>query len=276
QVSPSFNSYNFIPRILEICEQFGVQCLIPVIDEELLMFASHREDFEKRNIKLIINNKGTIRLTKNKYLTRKFCEKENILAPKTFLKKDIKDLDTQKLNYPLIIKPLVGRGSRDVVKIKNKKELYFFKDYFDNFIIQEFIEGQEYTIDIVASPCGRVLQAIPRKRIETKAGMSYKAMITKDRRLIDYGMYIAKKFHIDGPANIQCMVNKKGIYLIEVNPKFAAGLPLTVAAGVNIPLLLVKLAFGLKVKEEELDFKDKIFMLRYWEEAFVPEEEIFK
>jgi carbamoyl-phosphate synthase large subunit len=272
-VIPPSGSAGFIEKIIALCKRLNIKCLIPIIDEELFVFADNKDDFEKSGISLIVNNKETVRLTKNKFLTHQFCVKEKILTPKTFLGKDIGK--TADFNYPLIIKPLDGRGSRDVIKIIDDNELNFFKRYFKNYIIQQFIEGEEYTIDIVASPDGHILQAVPRQRISVKAGMSYKGKTVKDQKLIDYGKYIAKKFNVDGPANIQCILNKKGIYLIEVNPKFAAGLPLTVASGLNIPLILIKFALGLNVSKKELEFKDGVYMLRYWEEIFVPQKKIF-
>lgn len=270
---PPSHKPGFIESVIKLCRKHGIQCLIPIIDEELFVFADNKNFFDRSGIKLIVNNKDTIRLAKNKYLTQKFCIQEGILAPKAVIPADIDK--AKKLDYPLIMKPQDGRGSADVVRINDKNELSFYKRHFQGSIIQQFIEGKEYTIDIVASCAGEILQAVPRERIAVKAGMSYKGRTTKDSKLIDYGKAVAKKFRIDGPANIQCIVNKNGIYLIEVNPKFSAGLPLTVASGVNIPLILIKLAFNLSVEKNEFKFKDGIYMFRFWEEIFVAQEKLF-
>lgn len=271
-VIPSSDNPKFIDKVLSLCKKYHIQCLIPIIDEELFIFAVNKDIFEKSGIRLIVNNKETIKLTKNKYSTQEFCVKEGIPSPVTLLDKDIDKMNGIK--YPLIIKPLDGRGSQGVLKINNKVELDFFKRNLKSYIVQDFVEGQEYTIDIVASPNGSILQAIPRQRIAVKAGMSYKGKTVKTCKLIDYGKYVAKKFKINGPANIQCIVNKDNIYLIEVNPKFAAGLPLAIAAGVNIPLILIKLSFGMRITKKELDFKDGVYMLRFWEEIFVPKKRL--
>ncbi len=272
EVIPAPDSGNFIGRVIKSCKKYRIDCLIPIIDEELYVFAKNKDLFAKNKIKLIVNSAETIRLAKDKVLTGKFCAKEDIPVPRTFAAGEINKIKDS--DYPLIIKPKDGRGSRDTVKINNKKELDFFKGYFRNYIIQKFINGEEYTIDIVASPGGKTLQAIPRQRIMVKAGMSYKGKVVKDTRLMGFAKTVAEKFKIDGPANVQCITDKKRIFLLEVNPKFAAGLPLTVAAGVNIPLILVKLAFGLRVSGKELEFKDRLCMLRFWEEIFVPEKKL--
>lgn len=84
---------------------------------------------------------------------------------------------------------------------------------------------------------------------------------------------IAKKFDINGPCNIQFIERNNDFYLIEVNPKFGAGLPLAVEAGVNLPLLLIKMHLGSKtpldLTPQELDFVDGCYMMRYWEEKYL-------
>ncbi|MDP2904996.1 MAG: ATP-grasp domain-containing protein [Candidatus Omnitrophota bacterium] len=264
---PASGAPGFIDKVLAACRRHEVQCLIPIIDEELFVFSAAIDRFNAAGIKVIVNDAKVIRLAKDKRRAYHFCAQNNILFPRVFSATDIAGI--KAADYPLIIKPNDGRGSLDTAVIKDKNELDFFKEHLNGRIIQRFIGGPEFTIDIVASPDGSVLQAVPRRRLSVKAGMSYKGETVNDRRIIEYGKKVAALFKINGPANIQCIVNEEKIYLIEVNPKFAAGLPLTVAAGVNLPLILIKSAYGLKVAKNELKFKDKLFMLRYWEEIFI-------
>jgi len=279
EVIPSPSSRGFIEKVIAVCRRRKIQCIIPVIDEELYVFAAAKNRFNDAGIKVIVNDAAVIKLAKDKRLAYKFCAENSILCPKVFEIASVPlaslgvprndDNGPRDKDYPLILKPNRGRGSVDTFVIRDRKELAFFKERFPQHILQKFIAGPEYTIDIVAQPQGLILQAVPRRRLSVKAGMSYKGQIAHDRRLIDYGKKVAALFKINGPANIQCIINNGKIYLIEVNPKFAAGLPLSVAAGVNIPLILIKLAYGLKVAKKELDFKDKLYMLRYWQEVFI-------
>ena len=89
----------------------------------------------------------------NKYLLRVCMQKNSILTP-TFLKitgdNEIKDI---KINYPAVIKPVDSSASRGVKKIHSVDELK--TAYFEAFkyskcgdvIIEEFIEGPEYSIE---------------------------------------------------------------------------------------------------------------------------------
>ena len=67
-----------------------------------------------------------------------FCIKNSINTPKIFHKKNLIK------KYPIIIKDRKGSGSKNLQILKNKK--FEFKN--KNFIIQEFIKGTEYNIDI--------------------------------------------------------------------------------------------------------------------------------
>ena len=56
------------------------------------------------------------------------------------------------------------------------KSLHRSSDY----IFQEYLPGQEYTIDVLCDIESNPLIVIPRKRLQTKAGISSKGEIIKD------------------------------------------------------------------------------------------------
>jgi carbamoyl-phosphate synthase large subunit len=142
--------------------------------------------------------------------------------------------------------------------------------------VQEWIDGPEYTVDVMMDGNGRVLSAVPRERLLTKAGMCVKGRTSRRPQLLDLSVDIAERFPLTPRGNLQFKQSRKDgrYYLIEVNPKFGAGLPLTTAAGVNMPLLLLKMALGETVPPMLGQFKDGLVMLRHWAECFVPSEEL--
>ncbi len=255
----------FLKQLQGLCKNEKIFLIIPIIDEELPVFARQKNNFGKT--KVLVNDSSTIELAQDKWKTYQFCKDNNILCPRTarmgFDSRANIDFDSSG-----IIKPLKGRGSQGLYFINDKKQLVNLSINIKEYIWQEKIEGKEYTVDIVASPKGEILQAIPRERIMVKSGQIYKGRTVKNSKLMKLAAKVAKKFAITGPGNIQFIEKNNEFYLIEVNPKFAAGLPLTVNAGVNIPLLLIKMQMSKKLSSEELEFKDNFFMLRYWEEVY--------
>jgi hypothetical protein len=80
---------------------------------------------------------------------------------------------------------------------------------------------------------------------------------------------IIKKFGLVPRGNVQCILEGDAICLIEVNPKFPASLAFTVAAGVNAPLLLVKMHLGEEIPPMIGRFRNGLIMLRCWHEVFI-------
>lgn len=264
---PPASSPDFIPCVLELCTSEGIKVAFPIIDEELQVFADHSGKFAEIGVTLVTNAPDVVRIAKDKYETYRFCKSNGILTPETFLPHERERILEAK--FPLVVKPRAGRGSMAVFKTENMKQLGFFLEYVANPVVQEFIEGTEYTIDILTTFEGEVLSVVPRERIETKAGMSVKGTTVRDRRLIDYGKRIAETVGLFPRGNIQCIDGGKNTYLIEVNPKFAATLPFTVRAGVNMPLLILKMCLGMHVRRRIDDFEDGLTMLRYWQEVYI-------
>jgi carbamoyl-phosphate synthase large subunit len=264
---PLASAPGFIDAVLEICKREGVNIVFPVIDEELFVFAQNRGRFQDEGIRVITNDPDVVALAKDKYRTFEFCKREGIRVPETYLPHELPE--EGRLAFPLIVKPRDGRGTVGVFKARNRKELEFFLDYVSNPMVQQFLDGAESTIDILTDFQGRPISVVPKLRLETKAGMQVKGRTVKDERLIDFGLMVIKKFGLVPRGNAQCILQGGELFLIEVNPKFPASLPFTVAAGVNAPLLLVKMHLGSTVKPMIGDFKDNLVMLRHWNEVFV-------
>jgi len=85
---------------------------------------------------------------------------------------------------------------------------------------------------------------------------------------------VVEKLAIIGPANIQCKWDGKGVTLIEVNPRFSGGIPLTIAAGADFPAWLVQLKAGIRVPQQLGKFQDGLAMMSFEESIFAPEPEL--
>ena len=92
----------------------------------------------------------------NKIISKKLFKSIGISTPQSINEKNIK---SQKLNFPLIIKPINGGSSYGLIKINNKESL---NKYLNNkkikksrMLIEEFIAGRELTVGILENKiCG--------------------------------------------------------------------------------------------------------------------------
>jgi len=260
--------------VLRICKQENVQIVFPIIDEELLPFAKAKIEFEGHGIRVITNEPEVVRIARDKFETYKFFHSHGVRVPATYLPEDLASVKLPA--FPLVLKPRDGRGSVGFVKVNNERELSCFTNTVPSAVVQEFISGQEYTIDVLTDFDGRLLSLVPKARLEAKAGMQVKGRTVKDERLLDFARGILALLPLTPRGNIQCIDSGEEIALIEVNPKFPASLPFTVAAGVNAPLLLVKMHLGEKVEPMLGNFTAGLVMLRYWQEIFVPADRVIQ
>jgi len=267
KVPIAFEEENYIDTLVSIINSESIDLLIPIVDIELEVIARNRNIIEKSTY-LLLSSYNIIMTCNDKLKTYEFFENIGIPTLKTVLfddSSDIKNLiDSAGVDFPFIVKPRKGVSSRDVYEIQNEEELPLIKRIKDP-VIQEKGRGQEYTIDVFCDG-EKVISAVPRRRIETRAGISYKGITEKDKKLINYAKKIAEELHIKGPANIQCFKNGDEVKFFEINPRFSGSLPLTIAAGVNTPLFALKMAAGEELRPT-MDFKI-VRMCRYWEEVF--------
>ena len=92
----------------------------------------------------------------NKIISKKLFKSLGISTPQSINESNIK---SQKFKFPLIIKPINGGSSYGLIKINNKESL---NKYLNNkkikksrMLIEEFIEGREFTVGILENKiCG--------------------------------------------------------------------------------------------------------------------------
>ena len=268
RVVPSAADPTFIPKIRAICREEGIQIVFPIIDEELQIFAENIETFAADGVRVISNSAETVRYAKDKGLTAQRCAELGVLAPQSLLREEIGQKPLPP--FPLIIKPRDGRGSVGVYTARNQREFDFYIDLVPNAIIQQKIAGPEFTLDVLSDFEGRILSIVPKERLQVKGGMQVKGRTLNDPQLIQYGLDLAARFKVFPRGNIQCMRDADNrLYLIEINPKFAASLPFTVAAGVNMPLMLVQMHLGRRFEPQVGKFEAGLVMMRCWRELYV-------
>ena len=266
-VVPPFDNSSFYSTIKKIIEKERMDVIIPSLDTILLEFSQKRKEFEEIGAKVLVSEPNTISVTRDKWKTYNKL-KDVIPLPKSFIRKD--DVD---IGFPLIIKPRDGSGSKNVYRVTSNDELKFFYERTPNPIIQEYLEGKEYTVDCLADMDGNLLLCIPRERIETKSGISTKGKIIKDERLEGMAKKITSSIKFFGPFFFQAKEDKRGIpKLTEINPRISGTMSLSSSSGPNIHSLAVRICMGEKVKIPKIKYG--LYITRYWEDIYLTDDEI--
>ena len=233
------------------------------------MLSQNKKKFGENGVIVALSDPKAVEICSDKLKTFQFFKENNIPTVDTFSYYQVDKM--KNINYPLFIKPCGGSGSINTYKVNNKRELDFFIDYIENPVIQEYAEGQEFTLDILADLGGKVINVVPRERIEVRAGEINKGKTVKEEKLIEYGKIIVKELGGIGPITIQCFKKGDEIKFTEINPRFGGGYPLSFAAGANYPELLLRMVLGEKVVPRLGEFEENLIMLRWEDAVFIKE-----
>lgn len=266
---PKYYENNYINSIIDICQKENIKLLIPLYEKEFSLLCEQKNSFKNLGVKLLLSDNNIINICNDKLNTYNFFIKYKILTPNTY--SECSEINNEKL-FPIVIKPIDGMGSENVYIARDYNEMAFFKNYVKNSILQQFILGTEYTIDVLCDFDGNIISIVPRQRIEVRAGEVSKSKTVKDENIISRTKEVIealnKEGKVIGPITIQCILSEEKIYFIEINCRFGGGVPLTFEAGVNYGYYLSQMIDGNKCNEIVGNFKE-ITMLRYDEAVFI-------
>jgi carbamoyl-phosphate synthase large subunit len=247
---PSVYSDNYISSIKSICDKYSIDLVVPLNDLELSVLGRARNILEP-DVRLVLSSDRVINICSDKWETYKFCVESNISSPKTYISIEnaIKDISNGNLSYPLMIKPRWGSASFGLYKVYNENELV---NYFDlcsdnladsylsdfgtskkNVVIQEFLSGDEYGVDIFNSLDCEFHSSTLKKKLSMRSGETDKAITINNHKLSNLTKQLASKLRHIGNLDCDFFELNGDFYLLEMNPRFGGGYPFSHEAGTN-------------------------------------------
>lgn len=271
---PPVTAPDYINEIMDICRKHSIKLLIPLIDTELNILAAYKKDLEALGVMVLVSSPEVNNICFDKRNTHQFFKRIGAATPEIYDPEEL--LADSATNYPLFLKPANGSSSKGAMLIKNAWELKFFKDYIHDAIVQEYVTGKEYTLDILVDLQGKVRSIVPRLRIETRAGEVSKAITVKDAAVISAGQHVAEALPgAVGCITVQCFKTvDDDVKFIEINPRFGGGFPLSIKAGADFPRWIIEMMFGINSKIGIDEWREGVVMLRYDGEVFVTKDDI--
>ncbi len=259
-VIPLGKSEQFIPKLKEIIEKEKPQAILQGPEEEMEALAMNKKALKELGMKVLLPDIESVKICTDKLETKKLFDKINIPQPETYSETNIK--------FPCILKPKKGRGGTGIYKIESKSEYEILKNREKDYIIQEFVDGEEYTVDLLSGNEGEVLSIVPRKRVCIESGVVSKAITCNDEEIIKYCKKISQELKLFGPSCIQCIKGKNGVKFLEINLRFGGGSILSVKSDPSFIENLKALILEEPVKTSK-GFKENLMMLRNYQEIYV-------
>ncbi|MGE0591235.1 MAG: ATP-grasp domain-containing protein [Vicinamibacterales bacterium] len=262
---PMASDPEYLPEIMGICEEERIGLLVPTIDDELPIIGAARDRLHEAGTLVACSSEATSALCNDKHATCRHLAALGIPVAESWLPADLPAAP----RLPLFIKPRTGRGAVSAFPVRSARELAFFLDYVPDPVVQEYLDGAEYTIDVLCDFAGRPLSIVPRERVVIRAGVIDRGRTVADRRLIELAERVCATVEFAGPLNIQCRMRGEQPVIFEINPRFSGGIPLTIQAGADFPRMLLRLAMGRPVEPAVGAFRDGLWMTSFESSFFL-------
>lgn len=259
---PNVYDPKYIEILLDICRKEKIAAVISLNDLELPILARHRMEFRSVGAEVVVSNVEAIRLCSDKWATVQLAKELDIPTPATFL--DVPSvneaLENGEIRYPLIVKPRWGSASFGLFVAEDAEELPLlfnlctkrvkssylsqFAESDDVVIVQEFISGQEYGLDIFNDLDGRYCGVVCKRKLAMRGGETDKATTVSSERFADHAQRLANRLGHIGNLDCDFLEDERGLFLLELNPRFGGGYPFSHEAGARLTDILLQCLSG--------------------------------
>jgi hypothetical protein len=236
---------NFLNELNDLVFNKKIDCIIPAHDDVAYELSILNE---KINAKIIGQSKEINKIVRFKDKTYRYFN-DLVPIPK------FKISPLQKNNYPVFVKPKRGQGSQNAFMLESKRDYEIFLEKYkvEDFVIMEYLSGEEFTIDCF-SDNGEILYCGARTREKTISGISVRSTLVNERELnkkfLEYAKIISSSLNFHGVWFFQMKYNEnEKLKLLEIGPRISGTMMLNRARGINFVELALyqKLGFDVEV-----------------------------
>ena len=264
---PEITAPDYFERIKTICRQDDVKAITTLIDPEIALLASHRDELQEMGILPLCPADWTARLCFDKYEMFMHLRQKGVRTVLTYntLASFQEGLRAGEIAFPVFMKPVTGSGSVGVARCDTMQEVE--KKWYDgkfSYIIQELMTGGDCDADVYVDCISHKPVAIfSKKKIESRIGGASKTISYKDPKLFSFVEEVCSVLELNGPCDMDFFVKDGKYYLSEINPRFGGAYLHAHAAGVDFIKLILRNMDG-KANESIIgQYDDDVIMMMY-------------
>lgn len=245
-----------------VVEKYGIDAIVTAAtDKPLVMMAriAEKYGFPFYSVK-------TAQWSTDKFQMKQRFMEGGVPCAKGRLVKSVSEVED--FEYPVIIKPRDNSGSRGVKLCRSKEELEasmieaFEVSKLDTVLVDEFIEGPEYSIESLHyDGKSEVIQFTEKKTTEfpynVELGHIQPANISEEnqQKIREIVAKIGKALYFENcPSHTELKINSRGIYVIETSPRlggdYITSTLTPLSTGVNLEDQLLHIALGDEIEIE--------------------------
>lgn len=282
-VTPSILDNEYIPFLKNVCVEESISAILPLFDLDVYTLSSHKREFLDIGVQVLVSDFDLITACYDKLQYPDMLRKLDIPSPAVYssIQNVLNLLSIGSISFPLLLKPRWGSGSLYLQVVNSISELSFFYDFLQNLllrkplpvpvpsqllneiIIQEFVEGIEYGMDLICDLKGNYKTTIVRRKLGMRSGETDGALVIYHKELEEFGARFSAFSHHIGIIDVDAIITSDGkISIIDINPRFGGGYPFSHAAGINLPKCMINWITDKVEKPEWLEYQTGIVALK--------------
>ena len=251
---------NYVPTLLDICQKDSVGCIIPLTDLEIDILRPHRDVFQEAGVLLAIQSDACLEIARDKYRqTLFFAGHQIVKTPQSYMA----DKLPSDIAIPLIAKPVNGRSSEGLRRIEKMEELELVRGK-DGYVIQEVVKGNVFTVDYVRDAFGNDFAVAREELLRTKNGAGTTVRMVPDIELQKMASAVGTALGVIGCINMEFIYDGNDFYLIDINPRFSAGVAFSSMVGYDMVLAHLNCFVGKQILPP-VEYREQIVAKRYVE-----------
>ena len=255
---PYDNDSCFIDQLNKVIRERSIDYIIPTHDTNAMILM---ENESRINATIVCSPYETTKICRYKSLTYKTL-KDTSFVPKTYSR------NSSEIEFPIFAKDDKGQGGRNAFIINNYEEL-FKLDQSVEYVLCEYLPGEEITIDCFTDRNGDIKFIQPRIRARILNGISSRAVaIDITDEISNIVKQINTRIKFRGYWYIQCRKDINGKYkLLEISTRFAGTFNLSKNLDANLPLLALADFSGMDINilpNKQKVILDKSYIDRYF------------
>ena len=213
-VAPRADTDNYIEWLVEYINLHKIDVFVPTSEAEILTVSKNVAAFASI-CKVVINDSHLIENSLDKNKTLKYLNKFGINVPNH----GVVDIADRPDEYPVIVKPRTGQGSKGLRKISTDTELL---EITEGYVWQEYLapDDEEYTCAVYVSKALKS-RTLLLKRVLV-GGYTGRAIVVKNLEIEEYVKQIIAAWNVTGLYNIQLRLTDDGPKLFEINPRVSS------------------------------------------------------
>ena len=270
---PGCDEPDFVARMVDLCREQHVDLVVPTIDPELPVLAAALDDLAGVGTTVAISSPEVVSIAADKQATNGWLRAHGF---PTVHQAPLDEVRTEPgaWPYPVVVKPRFGSAGHGVAVVRDGTELEVAARAGD-VVVETLASGAEHTIDALVDRAGRCVCAVPRRRIEVRAGEVAKAVTVRSPTLERLAVEVTGALPgAYGPITIQTFLDEQAdeVVIIELNARFGGGYPLSREAGADFPRWMLEELTGRPSTARADGWKAGLVMLRYDAAVFVQDE----